>query len=192
MESNPQDQQLVTVTIDDAKKKAIEEHLVAIVQMLYDSSYSIETLDEQVFRYCSDRITFVDAWQTPKGMDNYRGQFNGLRNMGIKFEFDRRQYGTQWRKEGGRFICEGWFTTTVWLPWLRFPLRTFSIHEFVLTDQNDKGFLIYNHEELWSFTEMLEKMPIVGTLYNGFRWFAARFFAASFGFFSTANKLRDD
>lgn len=179
------EQEKITPRIEQPSRLAeIERHVTLMIQMLYDTTYSTKELDEHVFKYCSEQITFQDPWQTPKGLPNYRGQFNGLRNLKIKFEFDRKQIGFQWNNSGGRAMAEGIFTTTVWFPFLRFPLRVISIHDFVLTNETDKGFIVYNHEELWSFAEMILEIPLVGRCYNAFRWFAARVFARLFGLFA--------
>lgn len=164
----------------------VEEGIKRMIQILYNTTkYSSKDLDEHVFPYCSDTIEFVDAWQRMNTLSAYASQFKGLRNMRITFESTWDQFAFQYKDDKqGRMICEGWFTTTVWIPkLLSFPLRTICIMNFVRT-QDEKGFVVYFHEEMWSFADLFEQITGIGTVYNWLRKMSSKLFAFGFGLFA--------
>eukprot|EP01120_Amphizonella_sp_Union-15-10_P015309 TRINITY_DN7855_c0_g1_i2.p1 TRINITY_DN7855_c0_g1~~TRINITY_DN7855_c0_g1_i2.p1 ORF type:complete len:105 (-),score=24.41 TRINITY_DN7855_c0_g1_i2:86-400(-) len=69
-----------------------------------------------------------------------------------------------------------WITT--------YPLRTILVYDLAILDvdldDNRVEFLITDHEEMWSFGDMIEALPLVGWAYNLFRRsFAFGFLGAS-------------
>jgi len=69
-----------------------------------------------------------------------------------------------------------------------YPLRTILVFDFVMTD-GGQSFRIVNHEEMWSFADMIQNAPLVGRFYEGFRFMAGYFFTAAF-WLSCAVKTR--
>lgn len=163
--------------------RELERRFRALTELLYDTSVSAERLDTEVLPYIAQDVTFKDPWQSAGGREAYRLGMKGFHAM-FRFRFEFRQVNVQLnaRGDGGRAIVDGVMQLEQ-LRWLYvFPLRTLLVYDFVLPKglQPPARPLITTHEEMWSFGDMIEAVPLVSRFYDVFRpAFSRGFLAAS-------------
>lgn len=158
----------------------IEALFRELTLLMYDTSVPLSTLSERVNPYLSPDIVFVDPWVHVRGRRRFEIGLRGFHCV-IHFDFTISQLAAQLDESGrrGRVLVEGVMNLRQ-LRVYTYPLRTILVYDFVLTEQ-DPGLLITKVEEMWSFGDMIENLPLVGRLYDGlFRRFFGAFFTRMF------------
>jgi hypothetical protein len=166
--------------------RELEERFRRLSELLYDTTVPPQRLDEEVLPYLAESVRFIDPWQQASGREKYRLGAAGFHCM-FSFDLDIFQVNVQLDDTGrrGRAMVDSVMNLKQ-VEWLyTYPLRTLLVYHFVLTDPGAGGevrFLIHTHEEMWSFGDMIEALPLVGWLYkNVFRkGFSYGFLAASY------------
>lgn len=154
-----------------------------IHRLLYNTDVPGDVLEREVLPFIDDEIVFIDAWQEGAGIGGYRVSAKGFHCM-MRFTFDFFSIGVRVNPDrtGGRVVVDGIMNLSS-LPFYTYPLRTLIVYEFRITDSTPDApkFKIELHEEMWSFGDMLEAIPVFGTLYKHVfrRTFAVGFLAAS-------------
>ena len=165
----------------------LEARLRHLATLLYDTGVPAAQVDAEVLPHCDEQIVFTDPWQQGGGVARYRLGLAGFHAM-LKFDFAISQLNVTLDEEGrrGRAIVDGVMQLRLLEPLLTYPLRTILVFDFAVTDEGrgeaPVGFRITNHEELWSFGDMLAAVPAFGWAYTKlFRpGFARAFLAASY------------
>lgn len=159
--------------------RAIEERFRKLTQLMYTTSVPLRTLEEEVLPYLAPNITFTDPWLRAHGFGKYRTGLRGFHCV-IHFDFDMFQINVQLneQRDGGRVIVDGIMNLRQ-LRFYTYPLRTILVYDFVMTEGGE-SFQIVNHEEMWSFADMIQNAPLAGRFYAGFRFMAGYFFTAAF------------
>ncbi|MBK7862202.1 MAG: nuclear transport factor 2 family protein [Archangiaceae bacterium] len=146
-----------------------------LTTLLYDTEVPMETLEAEVMPYIADDVKFTDPWQSESGREQYRAGLAGFHRM-FRFHLDTYQVGVRLDPDGktGRAIVDSVMHLKQLAPLLTYPLRTILVYDFRVEGGRP---LIYAHEEMWSFGDMLAAVPVVGPLYaRGFRKLFARGF----------------
>lgn len=173
----------------------LEERFRHLSALLYDTKVPPATLAVEVLPFMADDVRFVDPWQSARGKQLYRDGLAGFHAM-FRFHFEFFQVNVQLAPDGrgGRALVDGIMHLEQLKPLLTYPLRTILRYDFTFTDTTPgaEQFLITEHEEMWSFGDMIENVPYLGALYrNVFRpGFSVGFLAAS-RFFSGRRARRD-
>lgn len=162
----------------------LEERFRELTDLLYDTSVPADRLEAEVLPHLAEDVTFKDPWQSGRGKEAYRLGMKGFHAL-FRFRFDFLQVGVQLNPagDGGRAIVDGTMQLQQ-LGWLyTYPLRTMLVYDFALAPPESATapghVLITAHEELWSFGDMIEALPLVGRVYRGlFRPAFARGFLA--------------
>jgi hypothetical protein len=165
----------------------LEERFRHLSLVLYDTSVPPSRVDEEVTPYLAEDVTFVDPWQTAGGLARYRLGLAGFHCM-FRFDFDIKQLNVQLDASGesGRAIVDGVMNLKLLSPLYTYPLRTILAYDFTVTAPGSGGddarFRIHAHEEMWSFGDMIEALPLIGRVYSRlFRpGFSYAFIAASY------------
>jgi hypothetical protein len=143
----------------------LEERFRELTLLMYDTSVAIPLLEERVYPYLAPDIAFVDPWVMIHGGGTFR---NGLRGFHcvIRFDFEIFQLGVQMNAagDGGRALVDGVMNLRQ-LRFYTYPLRTILVYDFVLTEGG--GLQITRLEEMWSFGDMIQNVPLVGRFYDG-------------------------
>jgi len=146
---------------------------------MYDTSVSLSELQEQVYPYLSKDIRFVDPFIRARGRNKFQV---GLRGFHCAFLFDFRidelRATLNERGDGGRVIVDGVMNLRS-LRVYSYPLRTILVYEFVLT-QGGCSLEITSQEEMWSVGDLAQNAPVLGPLYDGWRFLSGYFFTAMF------------
>lgn len=163
--------------------KMFDEKFQHLSALLYDTSVTQERLDTEVMPFIDEAVTFKDPWQADSGKARYRAGLGGFHAM-FRFVFEFRQVSVSLNSDhsGGRAIVDGVMQLKQFSPLFTYPLRTILVYDFVIPDPSKPDqFLITTHEEMWSFGDMIEAVPLVGRWYaRAFRpGFAKGFLAAS-------------
>jgi len=168
----------------------LEQQFKQITVGLYTTSISPSKLEREILPFISEDVTFRDPWQEGTGKKKYRLGMMGFHSSPIfQFTFDIHQVNVQLEEGGtGRAIVDGVMNLNQ-LKWLySYPLRTILVYHFRMLNvenvaQSNEGnldnlqFEIFFHEEMWSFGDMIEAIPVAGWLYaNVFRKAFAFFF----------------
>jgi hypothetical protein len=159
--------------------RELEERFRTLSQLMYTTSVPLSTLETEVIPYLAPNITFTDPWLRARGFGKYRTGLRGFHCI-IHFDFDVFQLNVQLneQRDGGRAIVDGIMNLRQ-LGFYSYPLRTILVYDFVMTDGGE-SFQIVNHEEMWSFADMIQNAPLVGRLYEKFRFVSGYFFTAMF------------
>lgn len=157
---------------DAARTHALEQRIRALTALLYDTSVPAARLDAEVLPHLAEDVTFQDPWQSGRGKETYRLGMKGFHAL-FRFHFDFLQVSVQLNPagDGGRALVDGTMQLEQ-LAWLyTFPLRTLLVYDFVLPCPDGPAaaerLLITAHEELWSFGDLLEALPLLGRVYAG-------------------------
>ncbi len=146
----------------------IAQQFKKLTLLMYDTNVSLDTLREQVFPYLAQDIEFIDPFIRGRGIGKFR---NGLLGFHCSFLFDfqisQLNVSMNERGDGGRVIVDGVMNLRE-LRIYTYPLRTILVYEFVLT-QEGRSFEITSQEEMWSFGDMLQNVPLLGGFYDGWR-----------------------
>jgi hypothetical protein len=168
---------------DAEKVRLLEEEFRRISATLYDTSIPASRLDTEVAPWLAEAVTFTDPWQTGTGKTSYRLGMAGFHAM-FRFTFDFLQVNVQLNEygDGGRALVDGVMQLKQFSWLYTYPLRTFLRYDFVIPNPADPThFLITAHEEMWSVGDMIQAVPLIGSVYSHvFRpAFARGFLAAS-------------
>jgi hypothetical protein len=166
--------------------KELEDRFREITCLLYNTSVKLKDLENGVWKYLDKDIVFKDPWQTTKGIKMYKNGAKGF-HCAIWFTFHIFQINIQMDRNDsnnkGRCIVDGVMNLQQLKMLLRgyeYPLRTILVYDFKLVEAG-KHFLITFHEEMWSFGDMIENLPLgLGRCYDAFRWFMGFFFGLCF------------
>lgn len=148
--------------------KSLESDFKRLTRLLYDTKVPASTLKEEVAPYLADGIVFVDPWQIAQGKHLYEIGMAGFHAM-FRFHFKFHQVNVQMNESGdrGRALVDGVMQLEQFRPLIVYPLRTMLAYDFIVPDPSDpKRFLITFHEEMWSFGDMIEAVPLFGTFYS--------------------------
>jgi len=157
--------------------KALEKEMTQIVKLQYDTSVPLSELQDKVAPFLGDEVGFTDPWQAGRGKARYELGMRGFHNM-FYFDFEVLQLRVDLNDAmtRARVIVDGYMNLRQ-LQIYTYPLRTILVyHLFVNVNSGEIRFWITDHEEMWSFGDMIENLPIVGHLYNLFRATFARGF----------------
>jgi len=175
--------------------RKIEAKIERFNKQFYDTSVPPHRIWKEVEPYIAEDIYFKDPWQVGGGIEKYK---LGLRGFHSMFYFDWDTYQTsvflEEKRPGynwieGRAMIDGMMHLRQFSWIYTFPLRTIIVYKFRVYTEDDgastngKGetrFEIYNHEEMWSFGDMIQGLPLNSKPYQIFRnCFAAGFLVAS-------------
>lgn len=151
--------------------RKLEEHFRRISLLLYDTTVPPERVDAEVRPYLDEHVRFTDPWQQAGGLKKYRLGAAGFHCMFV-FDFDIFQVNVQLDDTArkGRAIVDGVMNLKQFQRIYTYPLRTILVYDFVITDaeaaDGDVKFLIQAHEEMWSFGDMIEAVPVAGWVYK--------------------------
>lgn len=168
--------------------KALEARFKQLSLLLYDTSVRPERLEREVMPYIGRDVVFVDPWQTEGGRERYRAGLSGFHAM-FRFHLEIRQVNVTLNdaQDGGSAILDSVMQLRQLAPVLTYPLRTILRYDFVIENNEPR---IFYHEEMWSFGDMLEAVPVFGTFYRrvfrpgfaqGFLWVSKLAVRARFG-----------
>jgi len=185
------DDSKLNISVEDIRLKISE-----ISKALYHTSISPKEL-EQYLPYIADNIYFKDPWQSGGGKDKYKLGMKGFHNM-LNFSFEEYQVGVLVDTDSGegRAIIDGRMMLKQFSWIYIYPLRTILRYNFRVRqgegNEDDAPFQIYFHEEMWSFGDMIENLPVIGKFYDKvFRVaFCYGFLAASYVSTAIAGVLR--
>lgn len=147
-----------------ANIEALETRFKELSLLLYDTSVRPAQLESDVIPYIADGVVFVDPWQTEGGRERYRAGLNGFHAM-FRFHLEIRQVNVTLNagKTGGSALLDGVMHLRQFAPVFTYPLRTILRYDFVLEANGPR---IFYHEEMWSFGDMLEAVPVFGAFYR--------------------------
>jgi len=151
------------------------------VKLQYDTSVSQSVLDREVVPHLDKNVTFKDPWQTGYGKSKYTLGMTGFHCM-FYFNFSIKQLHVYLNEDNsaGRVLVDGIMHLNQ-LQLYSFPLRTLLVYNFVIKEKDGKIiYKIKEHEEMWSFGDMIENLPLVNPIYQLFR----RAFGVGFLMFS--------
>jgi hypothetical protein len=171
----------------------LEKKFKTIFNVSYNTNVPIPVMEKEMLPYLHEDIGFKDAWQEGRGIKGYVDGMHGFHSM-FTFESEIYQVSVALDKDGksGRAIVDGvmnikplkWF-------WV-YALRVIIVYHFdvISIDNKEIKFVIRDHEEMWSFGDMIRSVPVIGYLYSF--WFR-RLFAYGFNlacrFFWRCQKL---
>lgn len=169
--------------------KSLEEKFRQITLHFYDTWISYGDMQKECFPFIHEEVIFKDPWQTVVGIKNYWNAAKGFHSS-IFFDFDIHQLNISLndKKDRGRCIVDGTMNLKQ-LQLYTYPLRTILVYDFVVVGDGNQ-FVITFHEEMWSFADMIENLPLgIGKIYNGFRYFMGQVFFVWFFWFSIITYL---
>ena len=159
-----------------------EDDFRRITLLLYDSTVPTSRLDAELVPYLDPQIRFTDPWQQGHGLTSYRLGAAGFHSM-FRFDFEVKQVGVtvDEAQRRGRAMVDGVMNLKMLAPFYTYPLRTLLTYEFQLTG-GTPAFRISDHEEMWTFGDMLEAIPGAGWAYKKYfrRAFGYAFLGASY------------
>ncbi|KAL9657825.1 hypothetical protein ABK040_013162 [Willaertia magna] len=160
--------------------KELEEKFKELTLLFYTTKVKHKELDQKAMPYVDENVTFTDPWQTDSGIQVFWTQLKGFHSI-IFFDFTILSLNVTLNenKQGGRVVVDGWMNLQQFKRIYTYPLRTILVYDFVITGEG-KSFKITDLEEIWSFADLIEQIPIVGFFYNLFRWGAGYFFTFIF------------
>src|SRR6185503_2523380 len=143
----------------------LEERFRELTLLLYDTDVPIPVLEERVYPFIAPDILFLDPWVRVHGGRKFRNGLRGFHTI-IHFDFDILQLHVRMnnRGDGGRVIVDGVMNLRQ-LRVYTYPLRTILVYDFVLTE-GGAGLQITCLEEMWSFGDMIQNLPIIGRGYD--------------------------
>ncbi|CAF1301735.1 unnamed protein product [Adineta steineri] len=153
----------------------LEREFSHIVQLLYTTNVPNALLEREVLPYIAKNILFKDPCQEANGKELYRVGMKGFHNL-FHFTFDTLQLNIKLNDDGktGRCIVDGIMNVKQFSWIYTYPLRSILIFEFRLLNNqsiDEPQFEIFRHEEMWSFSDMIDGIPGIGWFYkNIFRW----------------------
>eukprot|EP01119_Soliformovum_irregulare_P006030 TRINITY_DN17783_c0_g1_i1.p1 TRINITY_DN17783_c0_g1~~TRINITY_DN17783_c0_g1_i1.p1 ORF type:complete len:230 (+),score=55.23 TRINITY_DN17783_c0_g1_i1:71-760(+) len=169
----------------DVDRRQVVEYLEKktkdLFNLMYNTDVPLTALDKEVMPYIDENAGFKDPWQEGRGKAGYR---EGLRGFHCQFYFDcdlfQNHVALNEDMTMGRAIFDGVMNIRS-LSWLfTYPLRCIIVLHFNIRKINSDGtvdFRIRDHEEMWSFGDMIEAMPLIGKVYKyGFRRLFSRAF----------------
>ncbi len=160
--------------------RALEERFTRITLLAYDTRVSVEQLETELMPYVASDVLFVDPWQSNQGREHYRAGAAGFHCL-FRFDFELRQLHVRLEPDGrrGRALVDGVMQLRQLDALFVYPLRTLLTYEFTVDEAGNPS--IHRHEEMWSFGDMLEAVPLFGAFYSRlFRpGFSKGFLAAS-------------
>jgi len=190
----------------DDIKHMLNKEFRDIVHMQYHTDIDPMEIETKLAHKIAQAITFRDFWQIGQGRDSYLMGLKGFHTM-LKLRFKIIQSNIQLRnisndiklhrykkeheemkmaKCAGRFMADG----IMYLHLLEkigivYPLRTILVYDFLITrlspEDREVDYVITHHEEMWSLSDMIEAIPGIGRIYDGFRrLFCFGFLTASF------------
>lgn len=144
--------------------KALEARFKEVSLLLYDTSVRPERLEREVMPYIADDVLFVDPWQSEGGRQRYRVGLAGFHAM-FRFHLSIRQVNVTLNEaeDGGSALVDGVMHLRQFAPLLTYPLRTILRYDFTLDGDEPR---IFFHEEMWSFGDMIEAVPWLGSWYR--------------------------
>jgi len=164
----------------------LERQFGVINQLLYTTNVPNAELEHKVLPYIADDVVFKDPWQEGGDKKMYSVGMKGFHNM-LHFDFDTYQLGVKLNDDGtaGRCMIDGVMNLKQFSWIYTFPLRTIVVYDFRMLSsyrEEEPRFEIFHHEEMWSYTELIDGIPGVGWVYkNMFRpAFGHLFFGASY------------
>ncbi|XYI02655.1 hypothetical protein ACMHYB_24030 [Sorangium sp. So ce1128] len=157
----------------------IGERFRELTLLMYTTSVPLDELREQVYPYLAPDVEFIDPWIRARGAGKFRIGLLGF-HCAFLFDFDIFQINVSMneRGDGGRVLVDGVMNLRQ-LRVYTYPLRTLLVYDFVMT-KGGEGFEITRQEEMWSFGDMIQNAPLIGTCYEGFRFVSGYFFAGFF------------
>jgi hypothetical protein len=143
----------------------LERRFAELTLLMYDTRVPLGRLEERVVPYLAPDIEFIDPWVHVRGGPIFKTGLRGF-HCAIRFDFDMFQLHVQMneRGDGGRAIVDGVMNLRQLVVY-RYPLRTILVYDFVLTEAGT-SFQITRVEEMWSFGDMLQNLPLAGHLYE--------------------------
>lgn len=169
-------------------REQLAAHFRELTLLMYDTSVPIAQLEARVYPHLAPDIEFIDGILTASGARKFKVGLRGFHCV-FYFDFDIFQLDVQLNEngDGGRVLVDGVMNLRT-VPYYSYPLRTMLVYDFTLID-GGRNFLITRQEEIWSYGDLLENLPIVGRLFNATRAAAGYFFT---GFFWLGATLRGD
>jgi len=159
--------------------REIEDRFTQLTLLMYDTSVPRRVLEEQVYPHLGPTIEFVDPWILARGRRKF---ITGLRGFhcAIRFTFDIFQINVQMNEQGngGRVLVDGVMNLNQ-LVIYTYPLRTILAYDFTMT-KGGESFQITRLEEMWSYADMIQNVPLLGKLYNASRVVGGYFFTGLF------------
>ncbi len=156
----------------------LEERFRELILLMYTTSVRLDELRERVYPYLAADVAFVDPWIRARGGDKFRTGLLGF-HCAFLFDFDITQLRVTMNGHGGgRMIVDGVMNLRQ-IPSYTYPLRAILVCDFVLT-QGGTRFEITSLEEMWSFADMIQNVPLFGSAYQGFRFVSGYFFTGFF------------
>jgi len=139
-----------------------------LTHLLYDTAVPVPVLREKVYPHLAPDITFRDPWVRGSGLAQFWTGLRGFHAV-IRFDFDILQMTVDLDDRGrGRVLIDGVMNLNQ-LVFYTYPLRTILVYEFELSPDGE-SFQITSLEEMWSFGDLIENVPVVGRAYEVFRW----------------------
>lgn len=149
-------------------KDTIERRFTELTRLLYDTSVPVSVLRDKVHPYLSPDIEFWDPWVRVRGLRRFWTGLRGFHAV-IRFDFVIHQLAVELDESGrgGRVLVDGVMNLNQLVVYT-YPLRTVLVYEFELSP-DEESFQVTSLEEMWSLGDLIENLPGVGRLYEGFR-----------------------
>lgn len=147
----------------------------------YDTSVDPASLEADLEGHLSDDVYFHDPWQAGGGKDWYLLGQRGFHAM-LRFHLKTHQLAVDIDEPTmtARVMVDSVMVLEQLRPLITYPLRTFLVYKVKLERPNSPdlplGWKIFDHEEMWSLSDMLENVPGFGWGYNWFRYAFSRGF----------------
>jgi len=157
----------------------LEERFREFTLLMYTTSVPLDELSVRVVPYLAPNIEFIDPVIRARGAEKFRIGLLGF-HCAFRFDFDIFQLNVSMSERGdrGRALVDGVMNLRQ-LRVYTYPLRTILAFDFVMTGRGE-GFEITRLEEIWSFGDLIQNAPLLGTLYAGFRFLSGYFFTGFF------------
>lgn len=163
----------------------LEERMLRIVTLMYDTGVSLDVLEQEVCPYLAPNVAFKDPVLRAEGFNKIRIGMRGF-HCAFKFELDIHQFAVKLDGQRGRVLVDAHMNLRS-VPGYMYPLRTTLVYDFVVDHDGDP--LIENIEEMWPIGDLFANAPLgIGLLYGRL---LRRISGAGFlGFFWLTTKLR--
>lgn len=161
------------MTSDSNKHRRVVSFLEAqfnrVVKLQYDTSVPPQEVHNFMEPLIADNVEFKDPWQRGFGKQRYLLGQKGFHDM-FYFDFTVHQLNVDVSSDltRGRAMVDGVMNLRQ-LQIYTYPLRTILVYEFDLECEQEVKLRIHHHQEMWSFGDMIENLPIIGSAYNLFR-----------------------
>jgi hypothetical protein len=157
----------------------------SLVTRQYDTDVDPAELETSLEGHLSEGVQFRDPWQVGIGKELYLLGQRGFHAM-FWFHLETHQLAVEVdeRQMTARVLVDATMVLEQLRPLFVYPLRTLLVYSLRLerpaSPELPVGWQILEHEEMWSFGDMLANTPFFGWAYGWFRYgFSRAFLAAS-------------